>query len=401
VLRGNLERLDVGVDEGEAALRAYVAVPPRPDQPRLDVAWWRLGQLLERAGKFAADGASRNVSRLKPRRTPPRTTASHSPPGALHMSEAIVRLQGVTKRFAGHTAVNRLSLEIPRGGIFGLLGPNGAGKSTSIRMMMSIILPDEGSISVFGRQASRETSDRIGFLPEERGLYKKMDVLEHLIFLGNTKSLSRHDARTRALQWLERLGLRDWSARKVEDLSKGMQQKVQFIGTLLHEPELVVLDEPFSGLDPVNSQVMRDTVVDLARQGRTVLFSTHIMEQAERMCDRIAIIARGEKVVDGRLADVKREFGGQAIQVAFSGGAELARRVLQDRSLVARMEDYGASAELELTPSATPTALLQALLGSGAELAKFEVVEPSLQQIFIAKVGHTAATAPAREVAHV
>lgn len=316
------------------------------------------------------------------------------------MTDAIVRLDTVTKRFAGHTAVNRLSLTIPRGGIFGLLGPNGAGKSTSIRMMMSIILPDEGTIEVLGQPASRETSDRVGFLPEERGLYKKMDVLEHLIFLGETKSLGRHDARTRAHAWLEKLGLRDWEKKKVEDLSKGMQQKVQFIGTLLHEPELIVLDEPFSGLDPVNSQVMRDTVVDLARQGRTILFSTHIMEQAERMCDRIAIIARGEKVVDGRLADVKREFGGQSIQVAFSGGAELARPVLQDRRLVQRAEDYGASADVQLADGARPTQLLQALMAAGVELAKFEVVEPSLQSIFIAKVGQEAATAPARELAH-
>jgi len=316
------------------------------------------------------------------------------------MTDAVVRFDAVTKRFSGHTAVQQLSLTIPRGGIFGLLGPNGAGKSTSIRMLMSIILPDEGTVEVFGARASREIGDRIGFLPEERGLYKKMGVMEHLIFFGETKGLSRHDARTRSLAWLERLGLSDWAKRKVEDLSKGMQQKVQFIGTLLHEPELVVLDEPFSGLDPVNSQVMRDTVVDLARQGRTVLFSTHIMEQAERMCDRIAIIARGEKVVDGRLADVKREFGGQSIVVGFSSGAEHARRVLADRALVATVEDYGMSAELQLAASASPTALLQALLATGAELAKFEVVEPSLQSIFIAKVGVEAATAPAREVLH-
>lgn len=316
------------------------------------------------------------------------------------MSDAMVRFESVTKRFSGHTAVNHLSLVIPRGGLFGLLGPNGAGKSTSIRMMMSILLPDEGTVQVFGQPANRTASDRIGFLPEERGLYKKMEVLEQLIFLGQTKSLARHDARQRALAWLERLGLRDWSKRKIEDLSKGMQQKVQFIGTLLHEPELVVLDEPFSGLDPVNSQVMRDTVVDLARQGRTVLFSTHIMEQAERMCDRIAIIARGEKVVDGRLADVKREFGGQSIIVGFSADADRARGVLADRTLVLAADDYGASAEVQLAAGVKPMALLQALLASGAELAKFEVVEPSLQSIFIAKVGLDAATAPARELAH-
>jgi ABC-2 type transport system ATP-binding protein len=213
--------------------------------------------------------------------------------------------------------------------------------------------------------------------------------------------MSRRDARAKAKLWLERLGLTDWAGKKVEDLSKGMQQKVQFIGTLLHDPELVVLDEPFSGLDPVNSQVMRDVVIDLARQGRTVVFSTHIMEQAERMCERIAIIARGEKVVDGRLADVKREFGGRHVALAFSRGSEQVRRILEDKSMVGRYEDFGASAELELADATSPTVLLRALVNADVELAKFEVVEPSLQTIFIAKVGATAAVAPAREVVNV
>ena len=218
-----------------------------------------------------------------------------------------IAVEHVSKSFAGHRAVRDLSLSVPRGGIFGLLGPNGAGKSTTIRMIMSIILPDSGTVTLFGgEKASRDLSTRIGYLPEERGLYRKMFVLDHLIYLGEIKGISRSKARQLATEWLARLGLSDWSKRRVEDLSKGMQQKVQFIGTLLHQPELVILDEPFSGLDPVNSKVMRDIVVEIARNGGTVLFSTHIMEQAEKMCDRVAIIARGEKVVDGKLADVKR-----------------------------------------------------------------------------------------------
>jgi ABC-2 type transport system ATP-binding protein len=304
----------------------------------------------------------------------------------------------VTKRYSGHTAVRSLDLAIPRGSIFGLLGPNGAGKSTTIRMIMNILVPDEGRITLFGREAaSRDLSARIGYLPEERGLYKKMQVLEQLIFLGETKGLPRRRARELSGQWLARLGLSDWAARRVEDLSKGMQQKVQFIGALLHEPELVVLDEPFSGLDPVNSQVMKDVVVDMARQGRTVLFSTHIMEQAEKMCDRVAIIARGEKLVDGKLADVKRADGDRHVALAFHRNREAAARVLADRSLVSRTDDYGASAEVTLANEAQGDQLLEALLGAGVGISRFELVEPSLQSIFIAKVGADAATAPAME----
>ena len=313
------------------------------------------------------------------------------------MQDAILRLDGVVKRFAGHTAVRGLTLAVPRGGIFGLLGPNGAGKTTSIRMIMNVITPDEGTITLFGEPASRELSARIGFLPEERGLYKKMEVLDHLVFLGETKGLTRHDARIRGSRWLERLGLRDWEQRKVEDLSKGMQQKVQFISTVLHEPELVVLDEPFSGLDPVNSREMKNIVLEIAREGRTVLFSTHIMEQAEQMCERIVIIARGEKVVDGAVADVKREFGGQFVALTFTRNKEEARRVLADRSLVARVEDYGATAEVELAAGAEGEQLLHALVMAGVGLSRFEVVEASLHSIFIAKVGAEAAVAPASD----
>lgn len=314
--------------------------------------------------------------------------------------DAVVLLEGVTKRFAGHTAVRHLSLGVPRGGIFGLLGPNGAGKSTTIRMLMNIILPDEGRIRVLGHTGSRrDLSTRIGYLPEERGLYKKMKVLDHLVFFGEAKGISRQDARRRAGEWLARLGLSDWTQRKAEDLSKGMQQKVQFIGALIHDPELVILDEPFSGLDPVNSQVMKDIVVDLSRQGRTVLFSTHIMEQAEKMCDRIVIIARGEKVVDGKVSEVKREFGGNHVALSFSGHGDRAARILQDRSLVAKVDDYGASAEVQLAPAADPNRLLRELVQADVQLSRFEIVEPSLQAIFISKVGQEALTAPAQEVA--
>jgi ABC-2 type transport system ATP-binding protein len=318
------------------------------------------------------------------------------------MSDSILKLERVTKRFAGHTAVRDLSLEVPRGGIFGLLGPNGAGKTTTIRMIMNILVPDEGRVLLFGKESSgREQSERIGFLPEERGLYKKMKVLDHLIFLGEAKGVGRKVAGTKARQWLERLGLTDWTNRKIEDLSKGMQQKVQFISTLLHDPDLVILDEPFSGLDPVNSMVMKDVVVEIARSGRTVVFSTHIMEQAEKMCDQIAIIARGEKVLGGSLAEIKRGYGKRNVALGFgNGGGRAAAAILQDRSLVARLDDSGSRAEIELAPGADHNRLLRLLVEAGVGLDRFEVVEPSLESIFISKVGAEAATSIASEAKH-
>jgi ABC-2 type transport system ATP-binding protein len=314
------------------------------------------------------------------------------------MSHTAVRVDHVTKRFAGHTAVHDLSLEVQSGGIFGLLGPNGAGKSTTIRMMMNILTPDEGTVTLFGLAGTgRDLAHRVGYLPEERGLYKKMKVLDHLIFLGEIRDLARPEARRRALAWLERLGLGDWTMRKVEDLSKGMQQKVQFIGALIHDPELVILDEPFSGLDPVNSKIMKDVVVEIARSGRTVLFSTHQMDQAEKMCDRVAIIARGEKVLDGNLAEIKASAGKRNVALAFHRDAAQAARVLEDRRLVARVEDHGTTAEAELAAGAGPDELLRALVASGAGISRFEVVEPSLESIFISKVGIEAARPIARE----
>jgi ABC-2 type transport system ATP-binding protein len=313
------------------------------------------------------------------------------------MATPVIVVDRVTKRYAGHTAVHRLSLEVPKGGIFGLLGPNGAGKTTTIRMLLNIITPDEGRVTLFGAGGTgRDLAARIGYLPEERGLYPKMRVLDQLAFLGEAKGLRRWDARKRAKQWLERLGLGDWAVKKVSDLSKGMQQKVQFAGALQHEPELLILDEPFSGLDPVNSQVMRDVVVEVARSGGTVLFSTHIMEHAEKMCDRIAIIARGEKVVDGALAQVKRDFGQNSIALTFTRNAGAAQVILADRSLVARADDSGASAEVAMANGVDPERLLRALVEADVGLSRFEVVEPSLQSIFIAKVGPDAAHPSAR-----
>ncbi len=313
------------------------------------------------------------------------------------METSVLVVDRVTKRFAGHLAVDRLSLAVPRGVIYGLLGPNGAGKTTTIRMIMDIYEPDQGAVNVFGTPGGgRDHSARIGYLPEERGLYPKMRVLDVLVFLAEAKGVARRSARHRALDWLERLGLADWRLRRVNELSKGMQQKVQFISTLLHDPELAVLDEPFSGLDPVNTQVMKDAVLALKQRGATILFSTHIMEQAEKLCDQLCIIARGRKLVDGSLTDVKRTHGGRHLSIAFDGGSGAASRLFADRKMIKRADDYGQYAELELTSTADPQEILRALVGSGARLTKFELMEPSLNKIFIDLVGPEAAHAAAR-----
>lgn len=309
----------------------------------------------------------------------------------------ILVLDRVTKRFADHTAVDGLSLTVPAGVIFGLLGPNGAGKTTSIRMIMDILEPDEGSVRMFGEPGGGRThSGRIGYLPEERGLYRKMRVLDVLVFLAEVNGVDRRAARTRALEWLERLGLSDWRLRRVDELSKGMQQKVQFIATLLHDPDLVIFDEPFSGLDPVNAQVMKDTVLELRRRGKTILFSTHIMEQAEKLCDELCIIAQGRKLVDGALGDIKRTHSGHHLVIGFDGSSGAAHTLFADRRLVKRVDDYGQFAELELMPQADPQQILQALVASGARLSRFELLEPSLNKIFIDLVGPQAARPEAR-----
>jgi ABC-2 type transport system ATP-binding protein len=307
--------------------------------------------------------------------------------------DLVVDLQHVTKRFSGHTAVRDLSLRVPRASVYGLLGPNGAGKTTSIRMMMNIIVPDEGTIRLFDMgDSGRDLSHRIGYLPEERGLYKKMRVLDLLVFLAEIKGVDRRSAKRQARQWIEELGLGDWALKRVNDLSKGMQQKVQFIATVLHEPELLILDEPFSGFDPVNTQIMKDVVVKLARNGTTVLFSTHIMEQAEKLCDSVCIIAKGNKVLDGRLAEIKREHGGRTVAIAVDGGEDELRTILEDRTVVAKADRYPQYAEVELVPGVSPQVLLELMVRQRLQVRRFEAGEASLHKIFVDLVGKDAAT---------
>src|SRR5258705_6039649 len=270
------------------------------------------------------------------------------------MSDLAIDIRNVVKRYAEHVAVRVLSLQVPRGAVYGLLGPNGAGKTTTIRMILHIIVPDSGSIELFGQShRSNGVTDRIGYLPEERGLYKKMQVRRVLRFLAELKGVPAKVAEQRIGEWMERFQLKtaekDWGLAKIDELSRGMQQKVQFIGTLIHDPDLVILDEPFSGLDPINAQALKDTVVELKARGKTVIFSTHLMDNAERLCDAVCIIARGDKVLDGAVTAVKAAHGGKVVALSVDGDSRRAiAHILADRSLVSRVDDQNRFYEINL-----------------------------------------------------
>jgi ABC-2 type transport system ATP-binding protein len=306
-----------------------------------------------------------------------------------------IHVAGVTKRFADHVAVKDLSFDVPAGVVFGVLGPNGAGKSTTLRMINDIIAPDAGEIRILDKYApGRQAAPYIGYLPEERGLYPKMKVVDMLSFMAELRGVTTRDAKARAGKWLERLGLAQWTNNKVQDLSKGMQQKVQFASAVIHDPELVILDEPWSGLDPINAEVLRDVVAEQKAAGRTIVFSTHQMEQAEKICDHVCIIARGQKVLDGPLIDVKRaaaKDGLVALGFADDAARAKAEPVLADRAfIVARRPPRPgdtADLEVELTADAAPEALLAALVATGAAVRRFEVIVPTLHQIFVERVG--------------
>ncbi len=294
-----------------------------------------------------------------------------------------LRLDRVTKRFDEFTAVDALSLEVRPGRIFGLLGPNGAGKTTTIRMIVGITEPDEGSIEIFGRPSDSASQNRIGYLPEERGLYKRMKVGEQLRFFGELKGMTAREADAAAARWLERLKLSDRRDSRTDTLSKGMQQKVQFVATVMHEPGLLILDELFSGLDPVNASLMEEVVLELKSAGRAIIFSTHMMEHAEKLCDDICLINRSRKVLEGGVREVRAGFGRNAVAVRAEGAEE----VFADRSLVAAVKPSADRAEVLLAEGADPQALLARLVERGARVSLFELVEPTLRDIFIAQVG--------------
>ncbi len=294
----------------------------------------------------------------------------------------IVELQNIRKAYDTKVAVEGLSLTIEPGTMFGLLGPNGSGKSSTIRMMIGITRPDSGTVRLFDQPFTRKALARIGYLPEERGLYKKMKVLDQLIFLGQLHGLSVPVATTRAKTWCERMQIADVMDKKTEELSKGMQQKIQFIAALLHEPDLIIMDEPFSGLDPVNATLLMDTLIDLRKQGKAILFSTHRMDQVEKLCDSIAIIYKGKLVLSGAMRQIKSRYPANRIHVHFSGDASfLAHPAIADA------KQYGGLAEVILSdPNAAQSILAQAI-ANGTAITRFEVLEPTLEEIFIETVG--------------
>ncbi|MGC9198092.1 MAG: ABC transporter ATP-binding protein [Acidobacteriaceae bacterium] len=293
----------------------------------------------------------------------------------------IVELNRVRKVYDTKVAVEGLSLTMEPGTMFGLLGPNGSGKTSTIRMMIGMTMPDSGSVKLFERPLQREMLNRVGYLPEERGLYKKMKVLDQLVFLGQLHGLGETTARERALAWCERIQITEAIGKKTEDLSKGMQQKIQFIAALLHDPELVIMDEPFSGLDPVNAELLLNTLVDLRREGKAVLFSTHRMDQVEKMCDAIALISRGRLVLSGSMRDVKARYPRNRMHIVFSGD----ERFLQHPE-VEEAKNYAGVAELKLYHEAGAQKVLAEAIARGVVVHKFEVKEPTLEEIFIEHV---------------
>ncbi len=311
--------------------------------------------------------------------TPP-TIGATAPRAAT--ARATVELEDVRKSYGDFVAVDALSFAIPAGTIYGLLGPNGAGKTSSLRMMLGITLPDAGSVRMFGEPFKREHLKHVGYLPEERGLYKKMKIGEQLAFLGEVRGLSAAEATRRANAWCERLEINDWMDKKVEELSKGMQQKIQFIAALLHDPELIIMDEPFAGLDPVNATALKDVLVELKTKGRTILFSTHRMDQVEKLCDSICLVNRGKSVLEGELKQIKGRHGHSNVQIQYEGNGDF----LRSSPLVERFNDYGNYVEVRLKPGADSQELLRGV-SAHARVTRFELMEPSLEEIFIEAVG--------------
>ena len=293
-----------------------------------------------------------------------------------------IELNQVRKCYDQFVAVNDISFTIEQGAVFGLLGPNGAGKTSTIRMMIGITAPDSGTIHLFGKPFDRKSLQRVGYLPEERGLYKKMKVLDQLIFLGELHGMAAAAARQQAVAWCRRLEIDAWMQKKVEELSKGMQQKIQFIAALLHDPDFIIMDEPFFGLDPVNATLLKDVLLDLKKKGKTILFSTHRMDQVEKLCDSICLINKGTAVLEGDLKAIKARYGKNNVQIEYEGNGDF----LEKNPLVSAYNNYGNYVEVRLAPGADAQQLLR-MVADRSRVNKFELMEPSLEEIFINTVG--------------
>jgi ABC-2 type transport system ATP-binding protein len=293
----------------------------------------------------------------------------------------VVELAGVTKAYESKIAVNNLSLSIEAGQMFGLLGPNGAGKTSSIRMMMGITIPDSGSIRLFNTPFERKSLERVGYLPEERGLYKKMKVLDQLIFFGELHGLTAAEARKRAIEWAKRMEIAESLLKKTEELSKGMQQKIQFISCLLHDPGLIIMDEPFSGLDPVNAILLERTLIELKDQGKAIVFSTHRMDQVEKLCDSICLIDKGKAVLAGKVREIKASYERNRVIVEFEGSSSFL-----NSTEIAESNNYSGHVEIRLKDHGDAQKLLHEA-AAVATIYRYELVEPSLEEIFIQTVG--------------
>ena len=299
-----------------------------------------------------------------------------------------VELNKVCKTYDKFVAVDSLTFNIGHGKMFGLLGPNGAGKTSTIRMMIGITMPDTGSVTLFGQNFDRSLLKRVGYLPEERGLYPKMKVIDQLVFMGEIHGLSAFDAKKRAQSWGERLEIAHAYDKKTQELSKGMQQKIQFIATLLHEPELIIMDEPASGLDPSNARLLEDVLNDLRKQGRTILFSSHRMDQVEKLCDDICLINKSKSVLQGNLKEIKASYGKNTLEIWFAADNTGDASYLQTMTGVTHFEENAGHCRLKLTPGTDPHPILK-MVTERSRITKFEVVEPSLEDIFIEVVGRS------------
>ncbi len=297
---------------------------------------------------------------------------------------SVLSVEHISKAFGDFKAVDDVSFSIDEGVIFGLLGPNGAGKTTTIRMIMNIIIPDSGSVAVLGNRDAKTANDLVGYLPEERGMYRKMKVGRLLRFLTELKRMDKGEARKAIDMWLERLDLSDWKNKKIEELSKGMQQKIQFIGTILHRPKLLILDEPFGGLDPINQNVIKEILLELKQNGTTVIFSTHVMESAEKLCEEIFLINKGRKVLYGKLGEVKKSFGRQNIILEYEGSDAF----LKSSNQIKTFDNYGNYVEVQLAPGGDPQRLLKEAVAA-VTVRKFEMKDPSLHDIFLESMGGT------------
>jgi len=294
--------------------------------------------------------------------------------------ENTIEIRNVTKRFGDFVAVNDLTLNVPKGSIYGFIGPNDSGKTTTLRMLMNIIYQDSGEINIFGEKYRQSFKDRIGYLPEERGLYKSMKVRELLYFFGKLKNGKNLTNETDS--WLKKLNLYDWRDEKVETLSKGMSQKIQFIASVISSPELIILDEPFSGLDPVNRDVMKDAVLGLKESGKTVIFSTHDMDIAEKMCDYVFMIYKGKKVLDGTLDSIKDNYGTDIIKIITEGGMPVLKEVQNEINGIENINDFGHIQEIRIDKNCNPQDILKCLI-SKTKINKFEISKPSLHDIFV------------------